>query len=184
MSNAERLSETLASLACGDLLAKLLLDLVKDGEEEDVLYTTAVLQEALDKQQATLRSPGALSDAERSVLDLVLAGRPLTTDEVASRASEKTALPKSIGHRSGASTFLNSLVEKELVGKFPHGREVLFTSVREAVFETYKVWLRDEADKGEVHKTTQANLFAIAQMSGLSVPRVLRELQGILGRQL
>jgi hypothetical protein len=179
MNERERLLAVLSSLAEGDYLAKLLLDLVGEGSEEDQLYLEAILKDAVNKRQAVPRSPGAVSDAEKLALDLVLEGRPLTADDVAAQASQTPGLPKTVAHRSGASALLNGLVENGLLGKFHYGREVIFASVQEAVFEAYKIWLRDQP-RGQGNRITEIDPLAISEMTGVPVARVLRELRAKL----
>lgn len=170
MTNIPDLIGVLHSSPRGQELAKVLLDLLADADDEDWILVLVKLGEATRERRFTLSSPAAHTQAERVVRSIVLNSDSLiTAEDIAQLAPE---YPRSLKHRSGASSVLNSLVSKGELGKLTIGRETYFASVQEAIRQSHVAWMREHPDQSPEH----TNPSAIASMTGLSTAQVIRVL--------
>ena len=176
MNDLGELATALGQDQRGSEIAKILLELLTDADEEARLLVLVKLREASRERRLTLHSPQPSTDAERIVKQLVLdSGSLITAEDVVQAAPP---YPRSLHHRSGASAVLNTLVNRGELGKLTIGRETYFSSVQEIVQQAQIAWMRDHPGQGP----EQTNPTAIAAMTGLSSAQVIRVLTESLGR--
>jgi hypothetical protein len=159
MSMADRLWELLREKSSGEEMAAILYDLLSDDEREMVLR--AKLAEAL-KEVSSLHLEHQLSPMEAEAARVVLAEATLLTAQtVADRVSANF---RTLRHRSAASSVLNELVTKGVLGKVESGRGVYFASPEEAVTQALTI-------RGEL--PTECSPDEIAAITGMPLGKVL-----------
>lgn len=132
-ANIEKLVALLKTDKDGDKLANLLNELIVDDRKKNVLL---VRLNEIRKEMSTLNSDTRLSKSEQTLRSIVLdAKKPLTVQEISESVSTDF---KSLKHISHASTLLNSLISKGVLGKFKLGYSYYYTTPKEAVMEQLK----------------------------------------------
>jgi hypothetical protein len=133
VNNIERLIALLKMDEAGEELASLLSEMLIDGRRRNVLFLK--LRE-LRKEMVVLSQEVRLTKSEDMLKSIVLGSRkPLTVQEVATKVGDEF---RSLKHTTHASTILNSLVGKGVIGRFKLGYNYYFTSPKEAVNEQLK----------------------------------------------
>lgn len=166
MSNIEKLNALLRMDEAGEELAGLLNELVIDARKKNVLL---IKLNEIRKEMSTLSLEIKLTRSEEVVRSIVLGGRkPLTVQEVAAKVEDEY---RSLKHTTHASTVLNSLVGKGILGKFKVGYNYYFTSPKEAVNEQLK-------RKGETPE--ECSPAEIAKGTGMPVATVLDAIEQLL----
>jgi hypothetical protein len=170
MTNIPDLIGVLHKSPKGEELAKALIELLADADDEDWILVLVKLGEATRERRFTLSSPVRPTEAESVVKSIVLnSDSILTAEDIVQLAPE---YPRSLKHRSGASSVLNSLVSKGELGKLTIGRETYFASLEEAIRQSQVAWMREHPYQSPEH----INPSAIASMTGLSTAQVIRVL--------
>ena len=117
----------------GEKLAQILNEMLIDPRKRDVLL---VRLNQIKKDLSTLGQEIKLSKTEEGVRSVVLGSKkPLTAQEVTTAVGDEY---RSLRHISHASTVLNTLVSKGVLGRFKFGYNYYFTNPREAVSEQLK----------------------------------------------
>jgi len=131
MSVIDKLSEELRKRKNGEELASILLEYVRDNDLCEILKTLLPsLRDEVVRYEFVKLTP-----AEREAYRFVHQKGVVTYEDL-KQLSNKFA---SFKHKSHASVIMNSLVEKGLVGKIKIGREIAYTTPREAVIWALKI---------------------------------------------
>jgi len=129
----EKLAGLLSADEYGDVVAEMLVEILAEERKRNIFVVR--LQEVRNEVKA-IDQEITFTPMERSVLDFVLAGKqPLNASEVSDGMGAEYP---SLLHRTHASSVLNSLVSKGVLGKIKVGRSYCFTSPEEAVMECLK----------------------------------------------
>jgi len=132
-NDIEKLKVLLKTDEAGEEIARILNQLLVDGRKKNVLLVK--LNEIL-KEMSKLSLEIKLTKSEQTLRSIVLgAKKPLTVQEVSAHVGDGF---RSLKHVSHASTVLNALVSKGVLGKFKFGYNYYFTSPKEAVNEQLK----------------------------------------------
>lgn len=133
MDSIEKLRALLKNDEAGEELAATLNELLVDEKKRNVLL---IKLDAMRKEMSTLSLEVKLTRSEETLRSIVLGVRkPLTAGEAAAKVGNEF---RSLKHTPHASTVLNSLVGKGVLGRFRLGQNIYFTSSREAVNEQLK----------------------------------------------
>lgn len=132
-NDIEKLRALLKTDEAGEEIVRLLNELLVDGRKRNVLL---VKLHEIRKEMSKLSLEVKLTRSEEMLRSIVLgAKKPLTAQEVSAQVGNEF---RSLKHVSHASTVLNSLVSKGVLGKFKFGYNYYFTSPKEAVTEQLK----------------------------------------------
>ena len=163
----EKLAGLLSADEYGDVVSEMLVEILAEERKRNIFV--AELQELADKLKA-IDQGIRLTPMERSVLDSVLAKKqPLNAGEVSDAMGAEYP---SLRHRTHASSVLNSLVSKGVLGKIKIGPGYYFTSPVEAVMECLK-------RRGE--EPDRCSPVRIADETGMPLAVVLEVIGGLLG---
>lgn len=133
MSSINKLKALLEVDEEGEKIADMLNKLLIEDRKRNILYYKLV---EMQKQFSTLGQEIKLTKSEEAVKDLVLKiKKPLTSQDVADKIGENY---KSIKYRTHASSTLNSLVSKGVLGRIKQGYVYYYTNPKEAVIEQLK----------------------------------------------
>jgi len=159
LSDIERLIALLKTDEAGEDLARLISQLLIETRKRDILL---IKLHEIQKEMDTLSREVKLSRAEEALRSVVLrAKKPLTVQEITTQVGDQF---RSLRHSSHASSVLNALVEKGVIGKFKFGHNYYFTSPREAVNEQLK-------RRGEIPK--ECSPAEIAEATGMPLSAIL-----------
>ena len=132
-NDIERLKALLKTDEAGEEIVRILNEFLVDSRKRNVLLLK--LNE-IRKEMSKLSLEVKLTRSEEVLRGIVLgAKKPLTSQEVSAQVGNEF---RSLKHVSHASTVLNSLVSKGVLGKFKFGHNYYFTSPRETVNEQLK----------------------------------------------
>ncbi len=163
----EKLAGLLSADEYGDVVAEMLVEILAEERKRNIFVVK--LQELANELKA-IDQEIRLTPMEQDVLDFVLAGKqPLNAGEVSDVLGVKHP---SLQHRTHASSVLNSLVSKGVLGKIKVGRSYYFTSPVEAVMEYLK-------RRGE--EPDRCSPVRIADETGMPLAVVLEVIGGLLG---
>ena len=163
----EKLAGLLSADEYGEVVAETLVEILADEQKRNIFV--AELQELANELKA-IDQGIMLTPMERSVLDSVLAKKqPLNAGEVSDAMGAEYP---SLRHRTHASSVLNSLVSKGVLGKIKIGPGYYFTSPVEAVMECLK-------RRGE--EPDRCSPVRIADETGMPLAVVLEVIGGLLG---
>jgi len=166
LNNIDKLVALLRTDEAGEELASLLSELLIDTRRRNVLL---VKLDEIRKEMSTLSREVKLTRAEEILRSMVLGARkPLTAQEISTNVGDEF---RSLKHTSHASTVLNSLVSKGILGKFKFGYNFYFTSPREAVNEQLK-------RRGETPQ--ECSPAEIAEETGMPLAVVLDAIEELL----
>ncbi|RLG21035.1 hypothetical protein DRN77_07155 [Methanosarcinales archaeon] len=165
----EKLAGLLSADEYGDVIAETLVEILAEERKRNIFV--AKLQEVRNETKA-IDQEITFTPMERSVLDFVLAGKqPLKAGEVSDAMGAEYP---SLRHRTHASSVLNSLVSKGVLGKIKVGRGYCFTTPEEAVMECLKK--RDE-------EPDRCSPVRIADGTGMPLAVVLEVIGRLLGSE-
>lgn len=163
----EKLAGLLSADEYGDVISETLVEILAEMRKRNIFV--AKLQEIKNETKAIDREI-TFTRMEQSVLDFMLATKqPLTAGELSDAMGSKHP---SLRHRTHASSVLNSLVSKGVLGKIKIGRGYYFTSPEEAVMECLK-------RRGE--EPDRCSPVRIAAETGMPLAAVLEVIGGLLG---
>ena len=163
MGAVEDLCEILKSRENGEKLALILLEFLSDDKLSNVLTATLVsLKREIDSYGCV-----RLTQAERSAYELVERLGVVTFDDLKVLADRFA----SFKYRSHASSIMNSLVAKGLVGRIRVGREVAYATPKEAVMWALKVL-------GKLPQ--ECNPKDVADLTGLPIVKVVEVLEELV----
>lgn len=133
MSSIDRLKAILETDEDGEIIADILNNMLINDRKRNIFFTKLInMQRQLSKFGQEIK----LTKSEEAVKELILKmNRPLTSQDVAEKISEDY---KSLKYRTHASTALNSLVNKGILGKIKQGYVYYYTTPKEAVIEQLK----------------------------------------------
>ena len=165
----EKLAGLLSADEYGDVVAEMLVEILAEERKRNIFVVK--LQELANELKA-IDQEIRLTPMAQDVLDFVLAGKqPLNAGEVSDGLGVKHP---SLRHRTHASSVLNSLVSKGVLGKIKVGRSYYFTSPVEAVMECLK-------KRGE--EPDRCSPDRIADETGMPLAAVLEVIGGLLGSE-
>ena len=167
--NIEKLAGLLSADEYGDVVAETLVEILAEDRKRNIFV--AKLQDLRNELKA-IDQEISFTPMEQSVLDFMLATKQSLSAVEVSRGMG--AEYPSLRHRTHASSVLNSLVSKGLLGKIKMGKSFYFTSPEEAVLECLK--RRGE----ELDRCSPAR---IADETGMSLEVVLEVIGGLLGAE-
>lgn len=151
MSSIEKLKAILDVDDSGEMLADMLNKMIIDERKKEILITKLV---EMQRQFYTLGQEIKLTKSEEAVKGLVLGmNRPLTSQDVADNIGDKY---KSLKYKTHASTALNSLVEKGILGRIKKGNVNYYIDTKEAIIEQLKRRgeTPDNCSPGDISKQT------------------------------
>ncbi|MDY6966320.1 MAG: hypothetical protein SVM80_10205 [Halobacteriota archaeon] len=167
MSNIEKLKALLEVDREGEKMADMINKMIIDDRKRNILFSKL---DDMQKQFSTLGQEVKLTKSEEAVKELVLCEkRPLTSQDVTEMISDNY---KSLKYQTHASSALNSLVKKGVLGRIKLGYLYYHSSPKEAVIEQLK-------KRGETAESCSPE--EISKQSGMpinTVMDVLEELQG------
>lgn len=158
MESIKKLTALLKVDESGEEIAEILAGILADEDKRNIFIYK--LKETKN-QLMTLHQEIKLTSGEEAVRNLVLMEKkPLTAQEVAEKIGDKFP---SLKHRTHASTALNSLVAKGLLGKIKIGNTFYFVSPKEAVIEQLKERAEspDECSANEIARETELPLIVV-----------------------
>ncbi|MCD4844394.1 MAG: hypothetical protein K8R25_07910 [Methanosarcinales archaeon] len=165
--NIEKLAGLLSADEYGDIIAETLVEILAEERKRNIFVTK--LQD-LKNEVRTIDRKITFTPMEQSVLDFVIAMKqPLNASEVSKGMG---AVYSSLQHRTHASSVLNTLVSKGVLGKIKIGHSYYFTSPDEAVRESLK-------KRGE--EPDRCSPVRIGDETGLPLAVVLEVIGGLLG---
>ena len=165
----EKLAGLLSADEYGDVIAETLVEILAEERKRNIFV--AKLQELRNEMKA-IDQEITFTPMEQSVFDFVLAKKqPLTAGEVSDAMGAKHP---SLRHRTHASSVLNSLVSKGVLGKIKIGPSYYFTTPVEAVMECCK-------RRGE--EPDRCSPVRIASETGMPLAVVLEVIGGLLGSE-
>ena len=165
----EKLAGLLSADEYGDVIAETLVEILAEERKRNIFV--AKLQEVRNETKA-IDQEITFTPMERGVLDFVLAGKqPLNASEVSDGLG---LMHPSLRHRTHASSVLNSLVSKGVLGKIKVGHSQYFTTPVEAVMECLK-------KRGE--EPDRCSPVRIAEETGMPLAAVLEVIGGLLGSE-
>lgn len=166
MSNIDKLIALLKTDEAGEELASLLSELLIDARKRNVLL---VKLNEVRKEMSMLSREVKFTKSEEILRSIVLRARkPLNAQEVTTKVGDEF---RSLKHTSHASSVLNDLVSKGILGKFKFGYNYYFTNPKEAVNEQLK-------RRGETpHECSPAE---IAEETGMPLATVLDAIEELL----
>jgi hypothetical protein len=165
----EKLAGLLSADEYGDVIAETLVEILAEERKRNIFV--AKLQEVKNEVKA-IDQEIRFTRMEQSVLDFVLEKlQPLTAGEVSDGMGAEYP---SLRHRTHASSVLNSLVSKGVLGKIKVGQSYYFTSPVEAVMECLK-------RRGE--EPDRCSPVRIAAETGVPLAVVLEVIGGLLGSE-
>ena len=133
MSNVEKLKALLEIDNEGEKIADMINKMIIDDRKRNILFSKLV---DMQRQFSTLGQEIKLTKSEEAVKELVLKEKkPLTSQDVADNVNEKF---KSLKYKTHASSALNSLVTKGILGRIKQGYVFYYVSPKEAVVEQLK----------------------------------------------
>jgi predicted transcriptional regulator len=129
----ERLKTLLEMDESNEELVRLLNEMLVDSKKRQMLL---IKLDEIKKELSILSSDIRLTKSEQAVKSIVLSSKkPLTAQEVASIADIDA---RSLQYTARASSVLNSLVNKGIIGKYKSGYSYYYSTPTEAVFEQLK----------------------------------------------
>lgn len=165
-NDIEKLRALLKTDEAGEEIARILNELLVDGRKKNVLL---VKLNDIRREMSKLSLEVKLSRSEQTLRSIVLgAKKPLTVQEVSAQVGDGF---RSLKHVSHASTVLNSLVSKGVLGKFKFGYNYYFTSPKEAINEQLK-------RRGEIPQ--ECSPAEIADETGIPLAVVLDAIEELL----
>jgi len=165
----EKLAGLLSADEYGDVVSEVLVEILA-GERKRNIFVVK-LQELANELKA-IDQEIKLTPMEQDVLDFVVATKQsLSASEV---SKGMLAYYPSLRHRTHASSVLNSLVSKGVLGKIKAGPGYYFTTPDEAVMECLK-------RRGE--EPDRCSPVRIADETGVPLAVVLEVIGGLLGSE-
>jgi len=165
----EKLAGLLSADEYGDVVAEMLVEILAEERKRNIFVVK--LQE-LANELKTIDQEIKLTPMEQDVLDFVVATKQsLNASEVSQGIC---AYYPSLRHRTHASSVLNSLVSKGVLGKIKAGPGYYFTTPVEAVMECLK-------KRGE--EPDRCSPARIADETGVPLAVVLEVIGGLLGSE-
>ncbi|MFC1925701.1 hypothetical protein ACFLW2_03275 [Chloroflexota bacterium] len=150
----------------GEEIAQLVSEFLIDSGKRNLLL---IKLNEMKKELYTLDQEVRLSKAEEALKNVILSEkRPLTAAEVAENVEDAY---KSLKHTSHASTVLNEMVKKGVLGKFKLGHNFYFTDPKEAVMGQLK-------RRGE--SPEECSPAEIARETGMPLVAVLNAIEELL----
>lgn len=169
VESIEKLAGLLSADEYGDVVAEILVEILAEERKRNIFVVK--LQELANELKA-IDQEIRLTPMERSVLDFIIVTKqPLNASEVSEGLGLKHP---SLRHRTHASSVLNSLAPKGVIGKIKVGHSYYFTTPEEAVMECLKK-RGDEPDR--------CSPVRIADETGMSLAVVLEVIGGLLGSE-
>jgi len=166
LESIEKLAGLLSADEYGDVVAETLVEILAEERKRNIFVVK--LQELANELKAIYQEV-KLTPMEQSVLDFVIATKQSLS---ASEVSKGTGAEyPSLRHRTHASSVLNSLASKGVLGKIKVGPGYYFTTPVEAVMECLKK--RDE-------EPDRCSPVRIATETGMPLAAVLE----VIGRLL
>ncbi len=163
----EKLAGLLSADEYGDVVSEMLVEILAEERKRNIFVVK--LQELANELKA-IDQEIKLTPMERDVLDFVVATKQsLSASEV---SKGMLAYYPSLRHRTHASSVLNSLVSKGVLGKIKAGPGYYFTTPVEAVMECLK-------RRGE--EPDRCSPSRIADETGVPLAVVLGVIGGLLG---
>lgn len=165
----EKLAGLLSADEYGDAVSELLVEILAEERKRNIFVVK--LQE-LANELKTIDQEIKLTPMEQDVLDFVVATKQsLSASEVSKGMCSHYP---SLRHRTHASSVLNSLVSKGVLGKIKAGPGYYFTTPVEAVMECLK-------RRGE--EPGRCSPVRIADETGVPLAVVLEVIGGLLGSE-
>ena len=165
-NDIEKLRALLKTDEAGEEIARVLNELLVDSRKKNVLL---VKLNDIRREMSKLSLEVKLTKSEQALRSIVLgAKKPLTAQEITTKVEGEF---RSLKHTSHASTVLNSLVSKGVLGKFKFGHNYYFTSPKEAVNEQLK-------RRGET--PLECSPAEIAEETGMSLAVVLDAIEELM----
>jgi len=165
----EKLVGLLSADEYGDLVSELLVEILAEERKRNIFVVE--LQELANELKA-IDQEIRLTPMEQDVLDFVVATKQSLSASEVSRGMG-TEYP-SLRHRTHASSVLNSLVSKGVLGKIKAGPGYYFTTPVEAVMASLK-------KRGEEPDSCSPS--RIADETGMPLVVVLEVIGGLLGSE-
>jgi len=163
----EKLAGLLSADEYGDVVSEILVEILAEERKRNIFVVK--LQEIASELKA-IDQEIRLTPMEQNVLDFVIATKqPLNAGEVSDAMGAEYP---SLRHRTHASSVLNSLVSKGVLGKIKVGQSYYFTTPVEAVMECLK-------KRGE--EPDRCSPVRIAEETGMPLAVVLEVVGGLLG---
>jgi len=163
----EKLAGLLSADEYGDVVSEMLVEILADERKRNIFV--AELQE-LANELKVIDQEIKLTPMEQDVLEFVIATKQsLSASEVSKGMGAEYP---SLRHRTHASSVLNSLVSKRVLGKIKAGPSYYFTTPDEAVMECLK-------QRGE--EPDSCSPVRIADETGVPLVMVLEVIGGLLG---
>ena len=132
-NDIEKLKTLLKTDEAGEEIVRILNEFLVDSRKRNVLL---IKLNEIRKEMSKLSLEVKLTRSEEVLRSIVLrAKKPLAAQEVSAQVGNEF---RSLKHVSHASTVLNSLVSKGVVGKFKFGYNYYFSNSKEAVNEQLK----------------------------------------------
>ena len=165
----EKLAGLLSADEYGDVVSEMLVEILAEERKRNIFVVR--LQELANELKA-IDQEIKLTPMEQDVLDFVIATKQsLSASEVSDGLGAEYP---SLRHRTHASSVLNSLVSKEVLGKIKVSSSQYFTTPDEAVMECLK-------RRGE--EPDRCSPSGIADETGMSLAVVLGMIGGLLGSE-
>ena len=165
----EKLAGLLSADEYGDVVAEMLVEILAEERKRNIFVVK--LQE-LANELKTINQEVRRTPMEQDVLDFVIATKQsLSASEVSKGIC---SYYPSLRHRTHASSVLNSLVSKGVLGKIKAGPGYYFTTPVEAVMECLK-------RRGE--EPDRCSPVRIADETGVPLAVVLEVIGGLLGSE-
>ena len=165
----EKLAGLLSADEYGDVVAEMLVEILAEERKRNIFVVR--LQELANELKA-IDQEIRLTPMEQGVLGFVIAKKqPLNASEVSDAMG---AAHPSLRHRTHASSVLNSLVSKGVLGKIKVSSSQYFTTPVEAVMECLK-------KRGE--EPDRCSPVRIADETGMPLAAVLEVIGGLLGSE-
>ena len=165
----EKLAGLLSADEYGDVVSEMLVEILAEERKRNIFVVR--LQELANELKA-IDQEITFTPMEQSVLEFVIATKQsLSASEV---SKGMCAYYPSLRHRTHASSVLNSLVSKGVLGKIKAGPGYYFTTPVEAVMECLK-------RRGE--EPDRCSPSRIADETGVPLAVVLEVIGGLLGSE-
>jgi len=165
----EKLAGLLSADEYGDVVAEMLVEILADERKRNIFVVK--LQELASELKA-IDQEIKLTPMEEGVLEFVIATKQSLSASEVSKAM-RVYYP-SLRHRTHASSVLNSLVSKGVLGKIKVGPGYYFTTPVDAVMECLK-------KRGE--EPDRCSPVRIADETGMPLAVVLEVIGGLLGSE-
>ena len=133
MSKVEQLKALLEIDPEGEKIADMINKMIIDNRKRNIFYSKLI---AIQKQYSTLGQEIKLAKSEEAVKELILNEKKLlASQDVADMIDDKY---KSLKYKTHASSTLNSLVRKGVLGRVKYGFSYYYTTPKEAVIQHLK----------------------------------------------